>query len=108
MTEAKRDLAKSFITWLESQRDQAGERETRAGAVERGMATAPRGQRLMTVKEVAEYLQVKEDTVYLWVKDRTLRCRRVKGEIRFKFEELEEDSTPKQKTIEKARLRMVK
>lgn len=85
-------LTKAFIRWLESQRDQ-GER---AGAVE--IATTPsQSEPLMTVEDLASYLQIKAQTLYTWARDGRIPCERPNGEIRFRRSAIDQWMKPDSK-----------
>lgn len=97
--EAGRDLAREIaITWLETQRDQAVERETRAGAVEvvREIAPAPGGEPLMTAVELGDYLKIEAQTLRDWARKGRIPCEYANSEIRFRRSVIDQWLTPGQ------------
>jgi excisionase family DNA binding protein len=65
-------------------------------------------QRLLTVKEVAAYLNVSDRAIYLWVKNKNLPHRKVGEDLRFDLAEVDAWTRPEPNALEKAPLHVVK
>lgn len=65
-----------------------GSDRTALAAPDRTAAPGPGPQRLMTVKEAAELLQVSERSIYAWAREGKIPARRVGGKIRFHLDDL--------------------
>jgi|GEM_PF-4138287 len=95
------DLAGLVLDELEAHQATCG-RGTQGSPAEQ--VTQP--DRMMTVKEAAEYLRVNERTIRNWVEQGIIPGHRFNQELRFKREEIDRRELPKKQS--KSKLRVVK